>query len=104
MTPKYASPEQIRGDPVTSATDIYSLGVLLYELLSGYRPYDVADCSWPEIERSVCETEPPRPSTKTSTRERLKTNAEKRSAEPKQLVRMLRGDLDWITMKALENF
>jgi eukaryotic-like serine/threonine-protein kinase len=103
MTPEYASPEQVRGEPITSATDIYSLGVLLYELLTGSRPYNAANGSWSEIERSICETEPPRPSTKTSRdRERLRTNAEKRSAEPKQLVRILRGDLDSITMKALE--
>ena len=103
MTPEYASPEQVRGDPVTSATDIYSLGVLLYEILTGYRPYEIADSSWGEIERVVCEKEPSRPSTKVSTdRERLKTAAEMRGAEPKQLVSVLRGDLDWIAMKTLE--
>ena len=103
MTPGYASPEQVRGDAVTSATDVYSLGVLLYEILTGYLPYKVADSSWREIERLVCEQEPPRPSTRVSTDgERLKATAETRRAEPKQLVRLLRGDLDWITMKALE--
>jgi serine/threonine protein kinase len=103
MTPEYASPEQVRGDPVTSATDIYSLGVLLYEILTGHRPYQVAGRSRREIERQVCETEPPRPSTQVTTdRERLKTIAEMRVAEPKQLVSLLRGDLDWITMKAIE--
>jgi eukaryotic-like serine/threonine-protein kinase len=103
MTPGYASPEQVRGDAVTSATDVYSLGVLLYEILTGCLPYKVADNSWREIERLVCEEEPPRPSTRASTdHERLKATAETRMAEPKQLVRLLRGDLDWITMKALE--
>jgi serine/threonine protein kinase len=103
MTPEYASPEQVRGEPVTSASDIYSLGVLLYEMLTGYRPYQVADSSWHEIERLICETEPPRPSTRVGRDpERLKATAEMRLAEPKQLVRSLRGDLDWITMKALE--
>jgi serine/threonine protein kinase len=103
MTPEYASPEQVRGEPVTSATDIYSLGVLLYEILTGHRPYQLADSSWHEIERLICDSEPPRPSTRVSTdRERLKATAEMRMAEPKQLVRSLRGDLDWITMKALE--
>jgi serine/threonine protein kinase len=102
MTPEYASPEQVRGDPVTSATDAYSLGVLLYEILTGERPYQVADSSWREIERLVCESEPLLPSTRVSTdRERRKTTAERRMVEPKQLVRSLRGDLDWITMKAL---
>jgi len=103
MTPEYASPEQVRGDPVTSATDIYSLGVLLYEILTGHRPYQVDESSWREIERLVCESEPPRPSTRVGTdREHLKTTAEMRLAEPRELVRLLRGDLDWITMKALE--
>jgi serine/threonine protein kinase len=103
MTLEYASPEQVHGEPVTSATDVYSLGVLLYEILTGHRPYQVADSSWREIERLVCESEPPRPSARVSTdRERLKTTAEMRMAEPNQLVRLLRGDLDWITMKALE--
>ena len=102
MTPEYASPEQVRGDPVTSASDVYSLGVLLYEILTGDRPYQVADSSWREIERLVCETQPPLPSTRVSKdSERLKTTAERRMAEPKQLVRSLRGDLDWITMRAL---
>jgi eukaryotic-like serine/threonine-protein kinase len=103
MTPEYASPEQVRGDAVTSATDVYSLGVLLYEILTGDRPYEVGESSWREIERLICENEPLRPSTRVSTdRERLKATAEMRMAEPKQLVRSLRGDLDWITMKALE--
>jgi serine/threonine protein kinase len=103
MTPEYASPEQVLGEPVTSATDIYSLGVLLYEILTGHRPYQVARNSRREIERQVSETEPPRPSTQVSTDpERLNAIAEMRAAEPKQLVSLLRGDLDWITMKALE--
>ena len=103
MTPDYASPEQILGDPVTSASDIYSLGVLLYEILTGHRPYQVAGSSQREIERLVSETEPLRPSTQVSTdRDGLKAIAEMRAEEPKQLVSLLRGDLDWITMKALE--
>jgi serine/threonine protein kinase len=104
MTPEYASPEQILGETVTSATDIYSLGVLLYEILTGLRPYQIADSSQREIERLVCESEPPRPSTRVTSAdgERLKAIAEMRVAEPKQLARLLRGDLDWITMKALE--
>jgi eukaryotic-like serine/threonine-protein kinase len=67
MTPEYASPEQVRGDPVTSASDIYSLGVLLYEILTGSRPYRIADNSWRDIERLVCEVEPLRPSTMLTT-------------------------------------
>jgi eukaryotic-like serine/threonine-protein kinase len=105
MTPEYASPEQVLGNPVSSATDIYSLGVLLYEILTGYRPYQVAGSSPRDFERVVCESEPPSPSTRVNTstdRERLKSIAEMRVAEPQQLVRLLRGDLDWITLKALE--
>jgi len=103
MTPEYASPEQVRGGAVTSATDIYSLGVLLYEILTGHRPHETDDISWREIERLVCESEPTRPSTRVSTdRDHLKETAELRLTEPNQMVRRLRGDLDWITMKALE--
>jgi len=103
MTPGYASPEQVRGDAVTSTTDIYSLGALLYEILTGDLPYKVAGETWREIERLVCEQEPPRPSTRVrADGSRLEATAETRRSEPKQLVRLLRGDLDWITMKALE--
>jgi len=62
MTPEYASPEQVRGERVTTASDVYSLGVLLYELLTGRRPYSFQDHSRREIEEWVCEKEPPPPS------------------------------------------
>jgi eukaryotic-like serine/threonine-protein kinase len=85
MTPDVAAPEQIRGGPVSTATDVYSLGVLLYQLLSGERPYDLRGRSAAEIEHIVCEFEPPRPSAKA----------------PAPLARRLRGELDLIVMTAL---
>jgi serine/threonine protein kinase/tetratricopeptide (TPR) repeat protein len=114
MTPEYASPEQVRGDAVTKATDIYSLGVLLYELLTGHRPHNVGRHSRLEIERVVCEEEPERPSTVVSTIEEDKTRdgktrsvitpelvSKNRGLEPAELGYQLRGDLDTIVIKAL---
>jgi serine/threonine-protein kinase len=62
LTPEYASPEQVRGEPITTASDIYSLGVLLYWLLTGHRPYHSAMSSPAEVERAICEEEPEQPS------------------------------------------
>lgn len=63
MTPEYASPEQVRGEPVSTATDIYSLGLILYQLLTGCPPYEVTSTSALEMERIICLTEPQKPST-----------------------------------------
>ena len=90
MTPEYAAPEQVRGEAITTGTDVYALGVVLYELLTGERPYQLGGLSASEIERRVCETVPVRPSTAATSRT---------SAEGRQ--RRLRGDLDNIVMKAL---
>jgi serine/threonine protein kinase/formylglycine-generating enzyme required for sulfatase activity len=98
MTLAYASPEQVRGEPVTTASDVYSLGVLLYELLCGERPYRTSTTLAHEVEAAICTQDPEKPSTATARNARA---AERRSITPERLCRRLRGDLDNIVLMAL---
>ncbi|MHC4948135.1 MAG: protein kinase domain-containing protein, partial [Planctomycetota bacterium] len=116
MTPEYASPEQVRGDTITTGSDVYSLGVLLYELVSGHRPYRLAVRSPAEIERAICESEPEKPSTAVSRIEAIAEAAAGptstrsitpesvsavREGRPERLRRRLTGDIDNIVLKAM---
>jgi len=97
MTPEYASPEQIRGEPITTASDVYSLAVVLYELLTGHRPYRFKSYEAQEIERVISLQEPEQPSTAV-TRDETGARA-KRDTE--KLRRNLAGEVDAIVMMGL---
>ena len=103
MTPEYASPEQVRGEPITTASDVYSLGIVLYGLLTGQRPYGRASRVARDIVQAVIETEPEKPSASITRADTATAQiaSETRDEVPEKLQRRLRGDLDNIVLKAL---
>ncbi|MBL8169118.1 MAG: protein kinase [Acidobacteria bacterium] len=114
MTPEYASPEQIRGESVTTASDVYSLGLILYELLSGHYPYRLKSRALPDVIAAICGEDPESPSTavnrivtrssggtKTQPNITPESVSQTREGRPEKLRGRLRGDLDSIVLTAL---
>ncbi|MEP6548006.1 MAG: serine/threonine-protein kinase [Gammaproteobacteria bacterium] len=103
MTPDHASPEQVKGQVITTSSDVYVLGVLLYKLLAGTGPFFIASMRLSEIERAICEKDPPLPSSAVSTdaTEEAISIAEARGVSAKRLRRIIRGDLDNIVLMAM---
>lgn len=97
MTAEYASPEQVRGAPITTASDVYSLGVVLFELLTGRRPFQLNQLSPAEMVKTICEEEPPRPSSTVAQSPRPEVFSE----TPRRLQAVLSGELDNIILMTL---
>ena len=114
MTPAYASPEQVQGQTITTASDVYSLGILLYEVLTGHRPYEIKTSDPVSVVRIVCEQEPERPSTVVTQSVEIRHSDGTTETQPPELLsqirgtnveklrRRLQGDLDIMILKALE--
>lgn len=106
MTPAYASPEQVTRQSITTATDVYALGILFYELLSGLRPYEFPTSSPLDVMKVICEAEPKRPAsalakTLTSSSSSLDQIAIDRQTSPNKLKKLIDGDLESVVLKAL---
>ena len=100
MTPEYASPEQIRGETITTTSDVYSLGVVLYELLTGQRPYQIKTKEPYEIARVICEQEPVKPSIASSVGSSLRHRLGGKARTQTKAYTTPRGDLDNIILMA----
>ena len=98
LTPEYAAPEQVRNQTITTATDVYALGVILFELLTGERPYQLTSHNPVEVETVICNTQPEAPSKRVLKNKRPLTKDDTATS----LARKLRGDLDVICLKALQ--